>query len=215
MGGKGPSGLFGRRAQSDIWEPEEDILLGFGKTSGWRRPTTSRPAIPATANWKTRWRRADGPHLRQPPKDRTASPTRWPRPATSARLRADGDERLRDRGGLTAGATPFGKMHGAGDALPMVGPEPEGRPDPRDGLRLAVDRTSRARAAMRSPPASRVPGRRTPTTWDMAYFDVLLGYDWELTKESGRRLGLDPEGPQARGPRARSVKPASATGRSS
>ena len=71
-------GFAGGRA--DVWEPEEDI--NWGPEDTWlddKRYSGDRELADYLG------RRADGPDLRQSRKARTASRTRWPRRATSAR----------------------------------------------------------------------------------------------------------------------------------
>lgn len=81
---------------------------------------------------------------------------------------------------LTAGGHTFGKAHGAGDAA-LVGPEPEGAPMEQMGFGW---KSSHKSGMGRDTITSGIEGAwtPTPTTWDMSYFDVLLGYEWELSK---------------------------------
>ncbi|MFQ3183605.1 MAG: catalase-peroxidase [Alteromonas macleodii] len=82
---------------------------------------------------------------------------------------------------LTAGGHTFGKAHGAADPDMHVGVEPEGATLMEMGLGWTnsfgsgkgVDTITSGIEGAWTP---------TPTTWDMTYFDVLFGYDWELTK---------------------------------
>ena len=82
---------------------------------------------------------------------------------------------------LTAGGHTFGKAHGAADPSAYVGVEPEGATLMEMGLGWTnsfesgkgVDTITSGIEGAWTP---------TPTTWDMTYFDVLFGYDWELTK---------------------------------
>ncbi|MGL4475566.1 MAG: catalase/peroxidase HPI [Shewanella sp.] len=81
---------------------------------------------------------------------------------------------------LTAGGHTFGKGHGAGDAS-LVGPEPEAAPIEQMGLGW---KSSYASGKGRDAITSGIEGAwtPTPTTWDNSYFDMLLGYEWQLTK---------------------------------
>ncbi|MEE2799194.1 MAG: catalase/peroxidase HPI [Pseudomonadota bacterium] len=81
---------------------------------------------------------------------------------------------------LTAGGHTFGKVHGAGDAA-HVGPEPEAAPIEEQGLGW---KSSFGSGKGRDTITSGLEGSWTPNPikWDMGYLDVLLGYDWELTK---------------------------------
>jgi catalase-peroxidase len=81
---------------------------------------------------------------------------------------------------LVAGGHTFGKAHGAGDPS-LVGREPEGASIEEQGLGWknshksgkGVDTITSGIEGAWTP---------TPTTWDNSYFDVLFGYEWELTK---------------------------------
>ncbi|WP_010629400.1 catalase/peroxidase HPI [Halomonas sp. KM-1] len=80
---------------------------------------------------------------------------------------------------LTAGGHTFGKTHGAGDPV-NVGPEPEAAPMEEMGFGWK----SRYKSGKgRDTITSGLEGAwtPTPTKWDMSYFDVLFGYEWELT----------------------------------
>ncbi|WLD57611.1 catalase/peroxidase HPI [Salinispirillum sp. LH 10-3-1] len=81
---------------------------------------------------------------------------------------------------LTAGGHTFGKAHGAGDAA-HVGPEPEAAPIEEMGFGwISSHGSGKGGDAI----TSGIEGAWTsnPTKWDMGYFDVLFGYEWELTK---------------------------------
>lgn len=81
---------------------------------------------------------------------------------------------------LTAGGHTFGKAHGAGDAA-HVGPEPEAAPVEEMGFGW---KSTHASGKGSDTITSGIEGAWTPnpTQWDNGYFDVLLGYDWELSK---------------------------------
>ncbi|WP_020210269.1 catalase/peroxidase HPI [Gilvimarinus chinensis] len=81
---------------------------------------------------------------------------------------------------LTAGGHTFGKTHGAGDAA-SVGPEPEAADIELMGLGWI---SSHGSGKGSDTITSGLEGAwtPTPTQWDMSYFDVLFGYDWELAK---------------------------------
>ena len=84
------------------------------------------------------------------------------------------------RQALTAGGHTFGKAHGAGDAN-LVGSEPEGAPIEQMGLGW---KNSFGKGLGRDTITSGIEGAWTsnPIQWDNGYFDLLLGYEWELTK---------------------------------
>ncbi|WP_028671592.1 catalase/peroxidase HPI [Saccharospirillum impatiens] len=81
---------------------------------------------------------------------------------------------------LTAGGHTFGKTHGAGDPE-KVGPEPEAAPIENMGFGWI---NSHGTGKGRDTTTSGLEGAwtPTPTQWDMSYFDVLFGYEWELSK---------------------------------
>ena len=81
---------------------------------------------------------------------------------------------------LTAGGHTFGKAHGAGDAN-LVGSEPEGAPIEQMGLGW---KNAFGKGIGRDTITSGIEGAWTanPIQWDNGYFDLLLGYEWELTK---------------------------------
>jgi len=95
---------------------------------------------------------------------------------TFARMAMDDEETA----ALTCGGHTVGKAHGNGDAG-ALGPEPEagqienqgfGWLNPNMGGKAANAVTSGIEGAWSS----------NPTQWDMGYFDLLFGYEWELTK---------------------------------
>jgi catalase-peroxidase len=95
---------------------------------------------------------------------------------TFARMAMNDEETV----ALTAGGHTFGKTHGAGDAA-FVGPEPEAAPLQAMGLGwISSYGSGKGRDAI----TSGIEGAWTPDPirWDMGYFDVLFGYEWELVK---------------------------------
>ena len=95
---------------------------------------------------------------------------------TFKRMAMDDEETV----ALVAGGHTFGKAHGAGDA-DLVETEPEGAPIEQMALGWANKHGSgKGGDAI----TSGIEGAWTanPTQWDNGYFDVLLGYEWELTK---------------------------------
>ncbi|XXM73278.1 catalase/peroxidase HPI [Lysinibacillus sphaericus] len=81
---------------------------------------------------------------------------------------------------LIAGGHTFGKAHGAGDAS-HVSDDPEAATMEAQGLGW---QSSYKSGKGRDTISSGVEGAWTtnPTTWDNGYFDLLFGYEWELTK---------------------------------
>ena len=81
---------------------------------------------------------------------------------------------------LTAGGHTFGKCHGAAEEI-LLGPEPEGAPLEAQGLGW---KSGYGSGKGRDTITSGLEGAWTPnpTQWDMSYFDLLFGYEWELIK---------------------------------
>jgi catalase-peroxidase len=81
---------------------------------------------------------------------------------------------------LVAGGHTFGKAHGNGPAT-AVGPEPEAAPLEAMGFGwLSSHGEGKGHDAI----TSGIEGawKPNPTKWDMGYFDMLFGYEWELVK---------------------------------
>jgi catalase-peroxidase len=81
---------------------------------------------------------------------------------------------------LIAGGHTFGKCHGAGDAE-QIGSEPEAADIEEQGLGW---KSSFGIGKGDDTISSGLEGAWTsnPTQWDMGYFDMLFGYDWNLVK---------------------------------
>jgi catalase-peroxidase len=81
---------------------------------------------------------------------------------------------------LIAGGHTFGKCHGAGDPS-LMGPEPEAASIEKQGLGWDSKFGS---GKGNDTITSGLEGAWTPhpTQWDMGYFDMLFGHEWELTK---------------------------------
>ena len=81
---------------------------------------------------------------------------------------------------LIAGGHTFGKTHGAGPE-DNVGPDPEAAPLEQQGLGWkSTYGTGKGADAITS--GLEVTWTDTPTTWDNSFFQILFGYEWELTK---------------------------------
>ena len=82
---------------------------------------------------------------------------------------------------LVAGGHTFGKAHGAADPDKYVGAEPEGASIEEQGTGW---KNTFGTGVLDDTITSGIEGAWTPnpTKWDHDYFDVLLNYDWELTK---------------------------------
>ncbi|HZX08572.1 catalase/peroxidase HPI [Kribbella sp.] len=81
---------------------------------------------------------------------------------------------------LIAGGHTFGKTHGAGPAE-NVGAEPEGAPIEQMGLGWkSTYNTGKGKDAITS--GLEVTWTTKPTQWSTDFFDILFGYEWELSK---------------------------------
>ena len=185
MGGK-TFGFGGGRP--DIWAPEEDIY--WGKEAEWlgnRRYTGERELENplAAVQMGLIYVNPEGP-------DGNPDPIASARDIreTFGRMAMDDEETV----ALTAGGHTFGKAHGAGDAG-LVGAEPEGASIEEMGLGWKnAHGTGKGRHSI----TSRLEGAWTPTPiqWDNGYFDLLLGYEWELVKSPAgahQWKAVDPE----------------------
>ncbi len=162
---------FGR---VDIWEPEEDIYwgeedtwLGDKRYSGNRELENPLAAVQMGLIYVN----PEGPNG-DPDPVRSGQDIR----ETFKRMAMDDYETV----ALTAGGHTFGKMHGAGPDK-YVGREPEGAPIEAQGLGwLSTYGSGKGRDTI----TSGLDGAWTPnpTKWNMEYFEVLFGYEWELTK---------------------------------
>jgi len=167
-----PFGFAGGR--EDIWEPEEDVYwgeerewLGDERYSGERDLDNPLAAVQMGLIYVN----PEGPNG-EPDPVASARDVR----DTFARMAMNDEETV----ALIAGGHTFGKMHGAGDAK-HVGPEPEAAGIEDQGLGW---KSSYGTGKGDDTISSGIEGPWTPnpTKWDMGYFDMLFGYDWELTK---------------------------------
>ncbi|WP_018215195.1 catalase/peroxidase HPI [Salinispora vitiensis] len=85
---------------------------------------------------------------------------------------------------LIAGGHTFGKTHGAGVADDHVGPEPEGAPLEAQGLGWMSSHASGVGADTISS-GLEVTWTDRPTQWSNRFFEILFGYEWELTTSPG------------------------------
>ena len=160
--------------REDVWEPEEDIYwgtetewLGDKRYSGERELENPLAAVQMGLIYVN----PQGPNG-EPDPVKSARDIR----ETFARMAMNDEETV----ALTAGGHTFGKAHGAGDAA-NVGPEPEGASIEEQGLGW----TSKFRSGHGDDTiTSGIEGSWTPNPikWDNGYFDMLFGYEWELTK---------------------------------
>ncbi len=95
---------------------------------------------------------------------------------TFARMAMNDEETV----ALVAGGHTFGKAHGAGDPA-LVGREPEGAPIEEMGLGWK-NAFGTGKGVHTTTSGIEGAWKPNPTKWDMGYFDMLFGYEWELVK---------------------------------
>jgi catalase-peroxidase len=167
---------FGRE---DIWSPEKDVYWGPEKE--WLAPSDNRyenvdnPATMenplAAVQMGLIYVNPEGVNGHPDPL-KTAAQVR----ETFARMAMDDEETV----ALTAGGHTVGKTHGNGDAA-KLGPAPEAAEVDQQGLGWAnPDQNGLASRAV----TSGLEGAWTthPTTFDMGFFEMLFGHEWELRK---------------------------------
>ncbi|OYW88265.1 MAG: catalase/peroxidase HPI, partial [Hyphomonas sp. 32-62-5] len=167
---------FGRE---DIWAPEKDVYWGAEKE--WLAPSDTRydnvddPSTMenplAAVQMGLIYVNPEGVNGKSDPL-KTALHVR----ETFARMAMDDEETA----ALTCGGHTVGKAHGNGDAS-KLSPPPEGNDLETQGFGwLNPHMDGKATNAV----TSGIEGAWTthPTKWDMGYFKLLFGYEWELTK---------------------------------
>ena len=161
---------FGRE---DVWEPEEifwgpeDTWLGDERYTGERELDEVLGAVQMGLIYVN----PEGPNGNPDPLA-SAQDIR----TTFARMAMNDEETV----ALIAGGHTFGKTHGAGDAE-LVGPEPEAAPLEAQGLGWKSEYASgKGPDAITS--GLEVTWTDRPTEWSNRYFEILFGYEWELTE---------------------------------
>ena len=178
--------------REDVWEPEEDIYwgpevewLGDERYSGDRKLADPLGAVQMGLIYVN----PEGPNG-EPNPVAAAKDIR----ETFARMAMDDTETV----ALIAGGHTFGKTHGAADAGRHVGREPEGAGLEEQGLGWMNSYGSgKAGDAI----TSGLEGAWTPTpvTWDNTFFEILFGYDWQLTQSPAGAWQWIPTDPAAAG----------------
>ncbi len=178
--------------REDVWEPEEDIYwgpedtwLGDERYTGDRELQNPLGAVQMGLIYVN----PEGPNGNPDPLA-SARDIR----ETFARMAMNDEETV----ALVAGGHTFGKTHGAADPEKYVGPEPEGSGIEQQGLGWTssfgsgkgVDTISSGLEGAWTP---------TPVTWDNSYFDVLFGYEWELTESPAGAHQWTPTNASAQG----------------
>ena len=161
---------FGRE---DVWEPEEifwgpeDTWLGDERYSEGRELSEQLGAVQMGLIYVN----PEGPNGN-------------PDPVASARDIRETFRRMamndEETVALIAGGHTFGKTHGAGDP-DLVGLEPEGAPLEDQGLGWKSAYNS-GKGADAITSGLEVTWTYHPTRWDNEFFEILFGYEWELSK---------------------------------
>jgi catalase-peroxidase len=196
-------GFGGGRA--DVWEPEGDVYwgpetewLGDERYSGDRELADPLGAVQMGLIYVN----PEGPNG-EPDPVASGKDVR----ETFARMAMNDEETV----ALVAGGHTFGKCHGAADPDKYVGREPEAAELEHMGLGWI---SSYGSGKGRDTITSGIEGAWTPNPikWDMGYFDVLFGYEWELVKSPAgawqwtpkdlaeKDMAPDPEDPSKRMP---------------
>ena len=163
--------------REDVWEPEQDIY--WGSETGWLdnddRYDTSDGDLEGhlgAVHMGLIYVNPEGPNgLPDPLK--SAHDIK----ITFGRMAMNDEETV----ALVAGGHTFGKAHGAADPDKYVGAEPHGAS--MEEMSTGWRNTFQS-GVLDDTITSGIEGAWTPnpTQWDADYFDVLLNYDWELTK---------------------------------
>ena len=171
----------------DIWEPQEDIYWGpEGKWladerySGDRQLENPLGAVQMGLIYVN----PEGPNGKPDPVAAAIDIRE-----TFARMAMNDEETV----ALIAGGHTFGKTHGAADPLKYVGPEPEAAPIEEQGLGW---KNSFGSGKGVDTISSGLEGAWTtnPIKWDNNYFEVLFGFEWELTKSPAGAQQWIPKG---------------------
>ncbi|NNF86610.1 MAG: catalase/peroxidase HPI [Winogradskyella sp.] len=162
--------------REDIWEPEQDVY--WGSETEWganedrydENRNLEDPLAAVMMGWI--YVNPEGPNGNPDPIG-SAHDVR----ETFGRMAMNDEETV----ALVAGGHTFGKAHGAADPGKYVGPEPHGAPI--EQMSMGWKNTYNT-GVLDDVITSGIEGAWTPnpTQWDADYFDVLLNYDWELTK---------------------------------
>lgn len=163
--------------REDVWEPEQDIY--WGSETGWLdnddRYDTSDGDLEGhlgAVHMGLIYVNPEGPNG-EPNPLKSAHDIR----ITFGRMAMNDEETV----ALVAGGHTFGKAHGAADPEKYVGAEPHGASIEEMSTGW---KNSFQSGVLDDTITSGLEGAWTPnpTRWDDQYFDVLLNYDWELTK---------------------------------
>ncbi|MRI01441.1 catalase/peroxidase HPI [Kriegella sp. EG-1] len=166
--------------REDIWQPEEDIYWGsesewMGNEERFSEGEYKLEANLGASHMGLIYVNPEGPNGSPNPLG-TAKLLK----ETFGRMAMNDEETV----ALAAGGHTFGKAHGAANPDEYVGPEPAGAAITEQSLGW---KNSFGTGVLDDAITSGIEGAWTPnpTKWDHDYFEVLLGYDWELTKSPG------------------------------
>ena len=163
--------------REDVWEPEQDIY--WGSETGWldndKRYDTNDGDLEGhlgAVHMGLIYVNPEGPNG-EPDALKSAHDIR----ITFGRMAMNDEETV----ALVAGGHTFGKAHGAADPDVYVGTEPHGASI--EEMSTGWKNTYKS-GVLDDTITSGLEGAWTPnpTQWDDEYFEVLLNYDWELTK---------------------------------
>lgn len=161
--------------REDIWEPEQDVYWGSETEWGanedrYAEGDLEDPLAAVMMGWI--YVNPEGPNGNPDPMG-SAHDVR----ETFGRMAMNDEETV----ALVAGGHTFGKAHGAADPNKYVGTEPHGASIEEMSMGW---KNSYKSGVLDDVITSGIEGAWTPnpTQWDADYFDVLLNYDWELTK---------------------------------
>ncbi|MEP2707727.1 MAG: catalase/peroxidase HPI [Roseibium sp.] len=179
---------FGRE---DIWHPEKDTYWGAEKE--WLAPSDERYSDvgkPDTMENPLAAVQMGLIYVNPEGVNGTPDPLKTAQQVreTFARMAMNDEETA----ALTAGGHTVGKAHGNGDAA-TLGAEPEGAGIEDQGMGWTNPKgTAKASEAI----TSGIEGAWTtnPTQFDMGFFDLLFGYEWELTKSPAGAQQWQPVG---------------------
>jgi catalase-peroxidase len=161
--------------REDVWQPEEDVYWGPETTwLGDERYTGDRELEKplGAVQMGLIYVNPEGPNGNPDP----VASARDIR-ETFGRMAMNDEETV----ALIAGGHTFGKTHGAADAEEYVGAEPEGAPIDHQGLGWRNTYNSgKGPDAITS--GLEVTWTTTPAKWGNDFFELLFGYEWELTK---------------------------------
>jgi catalase-peroxidase len=172
--------------REDVWEPDEDVYWGPERTwLGDERYTGDRDLENplGAVQMGLIYVNPEGPNGTPDPIAAAVDIRE-----TFRRMAMNDEETV----ALIAGGHTFGKTHGAGTA-DHVGPEPEGAPIEQQGLGWTNSfGTGKGGDAITS--GLEGAWTNTPTAWDNSFFEILFGYEWELSKSPAGAHQWKPKG---------------------